>query len=284
MYKKLLLFIYKWVEKLNKHTDVALHSLRQHLYFMDYEDRETDIYLVTYMKSGTTWMQVILYNLVTDGNMDFEHIYDVSPWPQNQAYLGEPVEHINHLPSPRILKSHDKYAFYNADSKNKFIFVYRDGKDVAVSLFHHYKNYKDPDITFDESFNNYYSDNCEQTNWFKFTNEWLENKNNFTILYVSYEELKNNFDASVERIAHYLNIKLTDDILHRVRKHASFDYMKQHESKFGEIPPVHARLVYNQFIRKGVSGEGNSLLSEKQKSFFDERYKTEIAPFLNKIN
>lgn len=284
MYKKLLLFIYKWVEKLNKHTDVALHNLRQHLYFMDYEDRETDIYLITYMKSGTTWMQVILYNMVTKGNMDFEHIYDVSPWPQNEAYNGDSVDRINKLPSPRILKSHDKYAFYNADSKNKFIFVYRDGKDVAVSLFHHNKNYKNPDLTFDENFKDYYFDEGEQTNWFNFTNEWLQNKNNFNILYVAYEDLKNNFDNSIVRIAKYLNIELTEEILTRIKKYASFEYMKQNESKFGEIPPVHARLVYNQFIRKGELGEGNSFLNEQQKSFFDEKFKKTIQPFLNKLH
>ncbi|MFN8284859.1 MAG: sulfotransferase domain-containing protein [Chitinophagales bacterium] len=283
MYKKLLLFIYKWVEKINKHTDVALHNLRQHLYFMDYEDRETDIYLVTYIKSGTTWMQVILHNLVTDGNMDFEHIYDVSPWPQNEAYNGDSVERINKLPSPRILKSHDKYAFYNADCKNKFIFVYRDGKDVAVSLFHHNKNYKDPDLTFDENFKEYFSDSTEQANWFKFTNEWLQNKNNFNILYVSYDDMKNNFDASLERIASFLNIELTAEKLERTKKHASFEYMKQHESKFGEIPPAHARLVYNQFIRKGESGEGNTMMNEQQNSLFDEKFQKMIKPFLDKL-
>src|ERR1019366_6253139 len=42
--------------------------------------RPNDIYIVSYPRSGTTWLQMILYQLTTDGNMDFDHITEFVPF------------------------------------------------------------------------------------------------------------------------------------------------------------------------------------------------------------
>lgn len=280
MYKKIILFLYRLLKKINQNTDVALQNLGQHLYFMDYEDREDDIYIVTFPKSGTTWMQVIVYNLITDGNMDFNHIYDVSPWPHNEAFNGLSPDKINKIPSPRILKSHQKYNEFNSNCKAKFIHLYRDGKDVAVSLYHHNKNYTNPDISFNSTFENFFLESNKEINWFLHTNEWLHNKNNLDILYLSYEQIKNNFDNTIHKIAVFLNVSLTEVKMQRVREHASFKYMKENEKKFGEKPINDDKLVYNQFIRNGEIGEGEVYLTEIQKNEYEIRYKTYIEPYL----
>ena len=44
-------------------------------YKIIFGEREDDIYISTYPKSGTTLMQMILYHLTTDGRMNFNHIY-----------------------------------------------------------------------------------------------------------------------------------------------------------------------------------------------------------------
>lgn len=283
MYRKFLKYLLRILNNIHKNSESASIKIRHQLYFLDFEERESDIFVVTYLKSGTTWMQVILHNLLTDGNMDFNHIYDVSPWPRNQSFKFEPVEKINKMPSPRIMKSHDEYNFYNKDTKGKIIYVYRDGKDVAVSLYHHNKNYLDPDLTFDGNFEEFFTQDNAVMNWFKFNNEWLENKNNLNILFVSYEQLTNNFDATLQKIAAFVEVNLTDEIIARVKEHTSFEYMKKHESKFGEVTPIHQRKVFNQFIRKGKTGEGNEYMNEKQKAYFEKKYEQLIKPYVDKL-
>lgn len=76
------------------------------LIYLDYNPRPDDIFVVTYPRSGTTWMQMILYQLTTDGVMDFAHIGEVCPWFERVALNHRDLEALG---SPRIFKSHLPY-------------------------------------------------------------------------------------------------------------------------------------------------------------------------------
>jgi len=261
---------------------IKIHAdVKSSIYFNDFESRDTDIYVSTFLKSGTTWMQMILYQMLTDGSMDFNHIYDVSPWISNEATKNLSAERVNQLPNPRIIKSHDPYKNFDPNFKGKIIHVYREGKDVAVSLFHHRKNYNNSKETLKDTFDKYFTTKNEY-NWFSYNKDWFENKSNLSILYISYEDLKTNFLPSILKIAAFLGQNLTKEQIERITERSSFDFMKKHEDKFGE-QKVDKR-IYNQFIRKGESGEGNKELNEMQKKQFDLYYKKFLAPFKNKLS
>lgn len=231
------------------------------------------------MKSGTTWMQMICYQLLTDGNMDFEHIYDVSPWLSNAAITGVDVEKINELPSPRFFKCHDPYDQFDPNAKGRFIFVYRNAEDVAVSLYHHVCNYNNPEETLEKTYEDYFSPE-KDFNWFTFTKAWLTNVYGLNVLFVNYADLKNNFDDSLNRISEFLGVKLTDKILQRVKDRSSFEFMKKHEDKFGEQPTD--KRIYNQFIRKGEVGSDKAL-SQDQRKHLNEMYNQFIKSLEEKL-
>lgn len=257
-----------------------LGEIDQYTYFDKLELKESDIYIVTFLKSGTTWMQMILYQMLTDGKMDFDHIYDVSPWISNEAIKGKDPSRINELPEPRIYKSHDPYSKFDPQLKNKIIFVYRDGMDTALSLFHHQKNYNNSKQTFEDTFNNFFMSK-EEYNWFTFTKTWLENTNNFNIHYVKYEDLKEKFDESLALIAKFLEVELNEEQIIRIKERSSFAYMKEHESKFGEQPLD--KRVYNQFIREGQTGKGGDVFNENQKEIFQTQFNQYIKKYINKL-
>lgn len=233
----------------------TIHNLNFMKYQYLFDERDDDIYVATYLKSGTTWMQMILYQLTTNGDMNFNHIYEVSPWLRN---LSEIEGKIPELPSPRIIKTHEYYSQINRGRKGRFIYVVRDGRDVAVSLFHHHKSYNNSEITFDQSFKDAFSEQHE-ANWFEFNKHWLENKRELPILYVRYEDLKNNLQGELQRIAQFINIDLKPEDMPRILERTSFQFMKTHETKFGEQPPQQKHEpVYNQFIRSGKTGKANN--------------------------
>jgi len=44
-----------------------------------FKPRPTDVFIATYAKAGTTWMQQIVHGLRTNGSMAFEEITEVVP-------------------------------------------------------------------------------------------------------------------------------------------------------------------------------------------------------------
>lgn len=274
---KVINALIKFFDKIKLNAVRIVHELKFMKYEWQFDEREDDIYVATFLKSGTTWMQMILYQLTTNGDMNFEHIYEVSPWLRN---LAETEGEIPELPSPRIIKTHDPYHTIAKRKKGRFIFVIRDGLDVAYSLFHHRKNYNDSKITVEKNFEISFREEGEM-NWFAFTKQWLENRNKHNILYVHYEALQNNFEEELYRIASFINIEINPADLPRILERCSFDFMKAHENKFGEKEPKEKHVtVYNQFIRSGKVGEGKEVLPPEDLAFYKEQFDLHLSKYL----
>jgi hypothetical protein len=272
---KLLNWLISFFQKLKKSLSNGIDELVYMKYVIEFGERDDDIYVSTFMKSGTTWMQMILYQLTTDGEITFNHIYDVSPWLRNLASRKGVIP--KDLPSPRIIKMHDAYEKVPKGKPGRFIYVMRDGIDVSNSLWHHRRNYVTHKLSFSENFDTSFVENGSM-NWFHFNAEWLMNKNKHKMLYVRYEDLKNDFDKEINRISAFIGITLTPEILQRTKQRASFSFMKMHETKFGEQPPEDKfDRVYDQFIRSGSMGEGFEKISTEELRVYCQKMK-EILP------
>ncbi len=85
-FNKIVSVVFKALESILNLGIFILTETRRPLEFIrlahvDFNIRPDDIFIVTYPRSGTTWMQMILYQLTTDGKMNFPHISKVCPWP-----------------------------------------------------------------------------------------------------------------------------------------------------------------------------------------------------------
>ena len=157
---------------------------RYRRYLEQFGSRDSDIWVATFSKSGTTWMQMILYQLTTCGDMTFEHLFDVSPWIYYAALRGiAPAD----PPNPRILKTHNDYAFMATHSLGKTVYVIRDGKDVAVSWYHHRCNFQGFEGSFDLHFEEFLNDG--NYNWFAHVKDWTANRLDRPVIVVKYEDL-----------------------------------------------------------------------------------------------
>lgn len=89
----------------------------------DFEFRDDDIVIATYAKSGTTWMQQIISQLLFNGQPDL-NVADMSPWmdlrvPPKEVKL--PI--VNAQTHHRFLKTHLPVDALVFSDKAKYIYI-----------------------------------------------------------------------------------------------------------------------------------------------------------------
>ena len=102
--------------------------------------RNDDIIIATYAKSGTTWVQQIVAQLLFNGEEGL-NVAEMSPWldlrvPPKEVKLPL-VESQKHR---RFLKTHLPVDALVFSDEAKYIYIGRDGRDVVWSLYNHHAN------------------------------------------------------------------------------------------------------------------------------------------------
>jgi len=254
-------------------TDIASINDFIRTGYLDYIPRPEDIFIVSYPRSGTTWMQMILYQLSTDGNMDFMHISEVCPWFDRMLLFnimnGDDLEK---LPSPRIFKSHLPYKWIPR-GPCKYIYIARDGKDVAVSYFHFYQSHLNFKGNFSEFFDQYFMrGKVQYGSWFKHVSEWKKHEKDPDVLVLQYEDLVNDLQSTLTRIIEFCEFDVPKERMPEIMERSSFAFMKKYENKFDHISAIIWEKGYKQhsFIRKGKSGSGREYFTNEQKGLFNK--------------
>ena len=99
---------------------------------LNFKPRSDDVIVVTSPKCGTTWMQQIVHQLRSGGDMSFEEICDVVPFIE-QAYDLEIDLTAEHNYQPRCYMSHTLYS--DCPKGAKYIVIYRDPCAACYSYF-----------------------------------------------------------------------------------------------------------------------------------------------------
>ena len=246
---------------------------------LNYKPRPDDIFIVSYPKSGTTWLQMILYQLTTDGNMDFPHIATVSP----HVELPEPVliPDVEALSSPRIFKSHLRRRRVPR-GPGKYIYIMRNGLDVVTSYFHHYVSFHGYGGTFEQFFRLFITGKAAYGSWFTHLTSWRSHKKDLDILYLHYEDLIEDLEGGIRKISAFLNLDIAEGEYARILERCSFKFMKEHQEKFDPAHKAVLRynLSFNNFIRKGIVNDWKNQLTPSQV----ESYRQAFAKYMGNAN
>jgi sulfotransferase family protein len=228
--------------------------------------RPDDVFVVTYPRSGTTWVLMILYQILTDGDMDFTHIHEWSPHYEDMINQRRSMER---LPSPRVFKSHLDYESI-PKGPCKYIYVVRNGKDVAVSFFHYSKTHTGYNKELGQFFEFFLKGKRSYVSWFEHVGQWWENRHGLNVLFLTYEELTRKREEAIRKIIDFCGSKLEPEQFERVLERSSFAFMKQHEDKFDTITwkLMEGNLKTGCFIRKAQIGQWKECLSNEQVDLF----------------
>jgi Sulfotransferase domain/Coenzyme PQQ synthesis protein D (PqqD) len=248
----------------------AGRNIQEKLRQFEFVPRPDDVFLVTYPRSGTTWMQMVLYQLTTDGGMDFPHIAEYCPWFERSLKAATAFET---RPSPRIFKSHLPYRKV-PKGPCKYIYVARNGKDVAVSYYHLNRTYNSYEGDFARFFDLFLAGKTPFGCWLEHVQEWWAHRDDPNVLFLTYEELKRDLEGSIRRIAAFIGRDVPPERLPGIVQRCGFDFMKQYEDKFD--PAMESLweqgVKLKSFLRRGRVGDGAVCLTDEQQARFDETF------------
>ena len=198
---------------------------------MNLAPRPTDVIVVTPEKCGTTWMQQIMHQLRSDGDMTFEDIDDVVPWIVLAHDLGQDLE-AEHKYQPRCFKSHDWYQ--RCPKGAKYIVIYRE-PCAAFSSGYNFRigtSLQRDEITLDEFVRGFYlKPDKLRTSYFQHLVSWWPKRNDPNVLMLTFEDMLEDLESAVRAVASFMGIDDEASITNAV-KTSRFEFMKEHQEKF----------------------------------------------------
>ncbi|XP_029383820.1 sulfotransferase family cytosolic 2B member 1-like [Echeneis naucrates] len=244
-----------------------------------------DILIVTYPKSGTTWMQEIVPLIVSGGDpASVETLYnwDRVPWLEFHTDCNEDF---SKRPSPRMFATHFQHhmmppGFFEV--KPKVIYVMRNPKDVFTSYIHQHSMtplmvQTGPQREFLHKF---LDGKVAFGSWFDHVKGWLNAEDKERIMYISYEEMIMDLKDSVTRIAQFLEKPLGPEVIEKIAERCLFKNMKQNKmSNYSAAPREFLDQRKSEFLRKGVVGDWKNQLTVAEAEHFDAVYKDKIKDF-----
>lgn len=106
----------------------------------NFDFRDDDIVVATAYKSGTTWAQNILVQLIYQNKEIPADTTVIAPWLDLRVPpLAVQLPILNALTDRRQFKTHLRLDALNFSPKAKYIYIGRDGRDCYMSFVNHYR-------------------------------------------------------------------------------------------------------------------------------------------------
>ena len=115
--------------------------------------------------------------------------------------------------------------------------------------------------------------------YFDFVARWLMQQENPNVLYLTYEDMVENLEREIERIAKFLNIELERDRVVEIVAGGSFAAMKQ-SGKFDYNWVTNGK---SNFLRKGKVGDWVNYVSKEHSSELENLVQKHLAPLNARI-
>mmetsp|Transcript_102860 Transcript_102860/g.201720 ORF Transcript_102860/g.201720 Transcript_102860/m.201720 type:complete len:349 (-) Transcript_102860:266-1312(-) len=266
--------------------------------------KPNDIIITSYPKCGTTWTEQCVLLLLNGGNKDLldpssKNIYrpeSKAPgklWPEatiNQdpsvqetsglEFAPLTFEEFNSAPEPRVIKSHARYEHLLGCKEQglgglpngvKVLIVSRNPLDACVSSYYHAFNPFKSGWAFDAWAGVFLSGEIMFGSYFEWVKGWWENLGAHPGkgLWLQYEDMQTDPRGQIVKIAEYLQIPVTDEVVDKVLLYSSFDSMKeQAQTKGGD---------HGGHLRQGKLGDWKNHFDAALVQEFRDRYKAELA-------
>lgn len=263
----------------------------------DFAFRDDDIVIATYAKSGTTWLQQIVGQLVFNGATDVP-VAELSPWvdlrvPPKAVKLAA-LEAQDHR---RFLKTHLPVDALVYSPLARYLYIGRDGRDVMWSLHNHhskanalwYELINDtpgrvgPPIGKPPADRQQYFEEWLDGDGYPFWPFWASVRSWWAIrklpnlLLLHFQELKDDLPGQIRRIAAFLDIEIDERQFPAIVEHCGFAWMKAHADQAAPLGGAVWEGGGETFVHRGTNGRWRHELGPELSERYEAKARLELG-------
>ncbi len=233
------------------------------------ELRQDDTFLVSYPKSGNTWVRFLLANLVSRAPRSFQDANTLVPDIHNAGTPGI----LDQVPSPRVLKSHFPFD----PAYPRVIYLVRDPRSVAVSQFFFKKRRGELQAgtsfaLFLDQFLDGFDDGFG--NWGDHVCSWLGGRSGGAEqIMVRFEDLKADTAACLQTMCGFCGIEAGASRLAQAIRNSSMESMRKVEKETGLGRQLQGKGDLSiPFVRTGSTSEWREYFSPVMEQALTDRF------------
>jgi hypothetical protein len=229
-----------------------------------------DVVTPSFPKSGSTWLRFVVATIATrQADVNFTNLSDLSP------PLGR------HGGAPRLIgergrfiKTHERYEAFPR-FRSRALYVVRDGRDVAVSLYHFLRRWNIYTGPFEEYLPAFLAGRVvNYGSWQEHVSSWYgaARRRPDAIAVVRYEDLLGDRGAEALGAAlARIGWKVPDEAVEQALRQNSFERMRRMEAETGvrNVRSVGTKDPSIPFVRRGKAGQWREMFSDEQLRAFD---------------
>lgn len=285
------------------HADIPMKTRDIHNHHMDstvwdeFAYRDGDIVIGTWAKSGTTWMQQIVGQLILGPDPDLCAM-DLAPWldmriiPREEMLAG--LEAQAHR---RFVKTHLPLDALVFSEKAKYIYVGRDARDVVWSLFSHHHQFNDDAYrAFNETpglvgpplprpiddVHEYWrqwlaGDGYPFWSFFENVSTWWAARDVPNVKLVHFNDMKGDMEGAMRDIAGFLDIEVDPETWPEIVEYCTFDWMKANAERITPMASMLFKDGSQGFINKGTNSRWHEVLSAAECAEFEAIAKEKLG-------
>jgi aryl sulfotransferase len=250
-----------------------------------FEFRQGDVVVVTWGKSGTTWAQQVVSQLLMGGRESLvtpeKSWVDICIVP-----LEEMLSHLESEAGPRCLKTHLPVDALVFSPLARYIFIGRDVRDTVWSAYNHQASFTPqaleifndapgrmgPPVThppcdireyYLRFLNDGHAPGFPLAPFWELVQGWWDVRHLPNVLLVHFNNLLTDMEREMRRIAAFLAIDANEAAWPAIVAHCTFEYMRDAALK-RDVFPVFFENGARSFFYRGTNGRWRDVLSAEE--------------------
>jgi aryl sulfotransferase len=260
--------------------------------------RDDDIVIGTWAKTGTTWMQQVISQLIFDGAENVP-IMDLSPWVDLRAIpYDEMIAGLEAQTHRRFLKTHLPVEALVFSRRAKYIYIARDGRDAVWSLYNHHAGFNEqfyammrnipelvgpplePPIDDIALYFRQWLDGDGYPFWpfWSHVQSWWDIRRLPNVMLVHFNALKADLPREMRRVAAFLDIEIEPAKWPILVEHCTFAYMKRNAAALSPALLEVFRGGADTFVHKGTNDRWREVLTPADIAKYERAARENLTP------